>query len=173
MTLGAHWWSRLKLWRCDKIGQRVKVLGQVYIVGGGHIDIGDDVVIDGREVAVELHVGPKATLTLGSGCILEHGSSIEAQERVDLGPGCRLKPFSKILDNHFHPVAGERHDRPQSKPVTLEAGVEVGERAIVLPGAWLETKVILGPEVVIGRRVKAGLKLVGSPPRVEKTETAA
>lgn len=162
--------SRLKLWRCAKVGDRVQVLGDVYVIGGGHIEIGDDVIIDGRLVPVELHIGRRGTLIVGHGCVLESGVSVEAQERIEFGPGCRLRAFSKVMDNHFHHVAGMRHERPQSKPVVLGAGVELGERAIVLPGTILEALVRLGPGVVIGRRVKTGLKLVGSPPRVERPE---
>lgn len=148
--------SRLKLWRCAHVGARVQVLGNVYVIGGGHIEIGDDVVFDGRVVPVELHVGPSAVLTVGHGCVLEGGVSLEAQERVELGPGCHLHAFCKVMDNHFHPVTGRRHERPPSRPVKLEAAVEVGQRAIVLPGAWLEARVKLGPGVVVARRVKSG-----------------
>ena len=152
--------SRLKLWRCARVGERVQVLGNVYIIGAGHIEVGDDVVFDGRLVPVELHAGRGAVLTVGHGCLLEGGVSVEAQERVELGPGCRLRAFSKVMDNHFHPVSGERHVRPASRPVKLEAAVEVGQRAIVLPGAWLEAKVKLGPGVVVARRVKSGQTLM-------------
>lgn len=148
--------SRLKLWRCAKVGARVQVLGSVFVVGGGRVELGDDVVLDGREVPVELHAEPGAVLIIDHGCVLESGVSIEAQQRVEVGPGCRLRAFSKVMDNNFHPVSGSRHQRPASRPVKLEAAVDVGERAIVLPGAWLETKVTLGRGVVIGRRVRAG-----------------
>ena len=164
--------SRLKLWRCARVGARVQVLGRVYVVGGGHIEVGDDVVIDGHVAPVELNVGRGGTLIIGEGCRLEGGSSIESQQRVELGPRCHLRAFAKVMDNHFHPVVGSRHHRPVSTPVKLEANVEVGERAIVLPGAWLEHDVHLAPGVVIGRRVKAGLSLVGSPPHVERREAS-
>lgn len=164
--------SRLKLWRCARVGRGVRVLGDVYVVGGGHIEVGDEVLIDGGVVPVELHVGRQATLLIGARCVLERGVSIEAQARVELGEGCHLHAFAKVMDNHFHPVAGPRHSRPSSTPVTLGAGVQVGERAIVLPGAALEDGVRLGPGVVIGRRVRSGLSLVGAPPRVERPEAA-
>ncbi len=157
--------SRLKLWRCAKVGKRVEVLGSVYVIGGGHIEIGDDVILDGRLVPIELHAEPDAVLIIGHGCLLEGGVSIEAQKRVEIGPGSRLRAFSKLMDNNFHPVLGSRHRRPASHPVKLEAAVEVGERAIVLPGAWLEKKVTLGPGVVIARRVKAGATVVVPTPR--------
>lgn len=159
--------SRLKLWRCSKVGRRVQVLGSVYVVGGGCIEIGDDVVLDGRLVPVELHAGPAAVLTIGHGCVLEGGVSVEAQQRVEIGPGTRLRAFAKVMDNNFHAVSGSRHKRPASQPVKLEAAVEVGERAIVLPGAWLEAKVTLGPGVVIARRVKSGLTVQPPRPRPE------
>lgn len=165
--------SRLKLWRCAKVGARVEVRGNVYVIGGGTIELGDDVLLDGSLVPVELHAEPGAQLIIGHGCVLEGGASIEAQERVELGPGCRLRAFAKVMDNNFHPVGGSRHKRPPSRPVKLEAAVEVGERAIVLPGAWLEARVKLGPGVVVARRVRAGSTLVVPPaPRAAPQEPA-
>ncbi len=158
--------ARLKLWRCSKVGARVRVLGSVYLLGGGRIEVGDDVFIDGRVVPVELHAGPRGLLRIGEGCVLEGGVSLEAEERVELGPRCHLHAFAKVLDNHFHPVNGSRHQRPASKPVRLDEGVELGPHAVVLPGAHLEAHVTLEPGVVIGRHVKAGLTLAGAPPRV-------
>jgi hypothetical protein len=61
----------LKLWRCTKVGARVRALGSVYVVGGGRIEVGDDVCIDGRIVPVELHAGPRGVLRIGDGCVLE------------------------------------------------------------------------------------------------------
>ncbi len=159
--------SRLKLWRCSKVGARVQVLGSVYVVGGGCIEIGDDVVLDGRVVPVELHAGPASVLSIGHGCVLEGGVSVEAQQRVEIGPGSRLRAFAKVMDNNFHAVSGSRHKRPASQPVKIEAAVELGERAIVLPGAWLEAKVTLGPGVVIARRVKSGMTVNPPQPRTE------
>lgn len=164
--------SRLKLWRCAKVGARVEVRGNVYVIGGGSIELGDDVLLDGSLVPVELHAEPGAKLIIGHGCVLEGGASIEAQERVELGPGCRLRAFSKVMDNNFHPVGGSRHKRPPSRPVKLEAAVEVGERAIVLPGAWLEARVKLGPGVVIARRVRAGTTIQAPPAQRPAPEPA-
>lgn len=157
--------ARLRLWRVESVGPGLTLLGDVFVHGGGRITLGKDVVIDGRGLPVELHAEPGGELHVGDGVVLEPGASIEAQTRVDVGPGCRLGRLSKIMDNHFHPVGGNRHQRPPSKPVVLEAGVVLGPRAIVLPGAFLEAGVHLGPGCVVSRRVKAGLSLEGSPPR--------
>lgn len=158
--------TRLALWRVAEVGEGVQLLGRVYIHGGGRITLGRDVVLDGRALPIELHAGPDGTLVIGDGTVIHSGASIEAQERVEIGPRCVLGRLSKVMDNHFHPVGGDRHQRPSSKPVILEAGVTLAPRAIVLPGAHLEANVQVGPGVVVSRRVKAGLSLVGSPPRV-------
>jgi tetrahydrodipicolinate N-succinyltransferase len=110
-------------------------------------------------------------LSIGHGCVLEGGVSVEAQQRVEIGPGSRLRAFAKVMDNNFHAVSGSRHKRPASQPVKIEAAVEVGERAIVLPGAWLEAKVTLGPGVVIARRVKSGMTVSPPKPRIESAPT--
>lgn len=160
--------TRLALWRVADVGEGVQLLGRVYIHGGGRITLGRDVVLDGRALPIELHAGPGAHLSIGDGTVLAPGASIEAQERVDIGPRCVLGRLSKVMDNHFHPVGGQRHHRPPSKPVVLEAGVTLAPKSIVLPGAHLEAGVQVGPGVVVSRRVKAGLSLVGNPPRVER-----
>jgi acetyltransferase-like isoleucine patch superfamily enzyme len=158
--------STLKLWRCAKVGARVRVLGSVWIVGEGRVELGDDVCLDGRAAPIELQTGRGALLRIGEGCVLEAGVSIEAQDRVELGPRCLLRPFAKVMDNQFHLVASDhRRQRPPSSAVRLEAGVELGAHSIVLPGAWLEAGVKLGPGVVIGRHVRSGLTLAGVPPR--------
>jgi len=158
--------STLKLWRCAKVGARVQVEGSVWIVGEGRIEVGDDVRLDGRAAPIELQTGRGALLRIGAGCVLEAGVSIEAQDHVELGPRCLLRPFAKVMDNQFHLVASDhRRRRPPSSAVRLGAGVELGAHSIVLPGAALEAGVTLGPGVVIGRHVRAGLTLAGAPPR--------
>lgn len=157
--------TRARLWRVAEVGEGVRLEGRVYVHGGGRITLGRGVVIDGRDLPVELHAEPGAHLSIGDGTRLESGASVEAQSRVDIGPGCVLGRLSKIMDNHFHPVGGDRHQRPDSKPVVLEADVRLASKAIVLAGAHLEAGVRLGPGVVVSRRVKAGLTLAGAPPR--------
>lgn len=160
----ARAWTRLALWRCSEIGRDVVVRGRVWVHGGGRIVLGDRVIIDGRLVPVELHAEPDGTLVIGDDVVLEHGASIEAEERVEIGAFCRLGPFAKVMDNHFHPVSGNRHQRPPSRPVRLEERVHVGERAIVLPGAWLEAGVHLAAGAVVGRRVRAPRARRGAAP---------
>jgi len=157
--------ERWKLRSRAEVGEGVQLLGRMWTYGGGRIMIGNRVVFDASRAPIELHVNEGAQLLIGDDVFIEGGSSIEAVESVQLGTGAFVGAWSKILDNHFHPLYGDRGLLPTSEPVVIGPRVRIGERCIVLPGTKLEEGVRLGPGVVIGRRVPAGLELEGSPPR--------
>lgn len=160
--------TRLALWRCAAVGRDVTVRGRVWIHGGGEVVLGDRVVLDGGEVGVELHAEPDGTIVIGDDVVLRAGAAVEAEDLVVIGDRCELGRFSRVMDNHFHPVAGDRHLRPPSQPVRLGEGVVLGERAVVLPGAELGDGVRLAPGTVVGRKVGAGQHLAGVPPHQER-----
>jgi acetyltransferase-like isoleucine patch superfamily enzyme len=135
----------------------------VHVHGGGRIVLGADVLLDGRAVPIELHAARGAAIEIGDGVVIEGGTSIEAQSRVVVGAGARLGPYAKVMDNQFHPVKGDRHQRPASAEVRIDEGAFVGERAIVLPGAHLERGARVLAGTVISRRGQAGVTVSGYP----------
>jgi acetyltransferase-like isoleucine patch superfamily enzyme len=161
------WVSGYRLRRRAEGGRDVVVRGGLWIRGPGRIEIGDRVVLDGATAPIELHVGPGAVISLRDDVYIGGGTSIEAQRAVTIGPRSRLGRFSKIIDNHFHNAAGKRSERPPSVPVVVEEDVELGPRAILLPGAHVGkgTRVVAGS--VITRRVPA-YSLVSGVPAVTK-----
>lgn len=160
--------ARLALWRCAAVGRDVQVRGRVWIHGGGEVVLGDRVVLDGGDVGVELHAEPDGTIVVGDDVVLRPGASVEAQDLVVIGDRCELGRFARVMDNHFHPVTGDRHVRPASQAVRLGAGVVLGDRAVVLPGAELGDGVRLAADTVVGRKVGAGQHLAGVPPHLER-----
>lgn len=165
--------ARLKLRRCASVGRSPSVRGRLWIHGPGSVRLGDRVVLDASRGPIELHAKRGAEIVIGDGVRIEGGTSIEAVRSVVVGRGTVLGPFCKLLDNHFHPVTGDRSRLPESAPVWVGEKVVVGERSIVLPGARLEAGVRLQPGVVIGRRVPPGTVVAGSPPRAVRGEGAA
>lgn len=151
--------------RCERAGRDVRVIGRVWSYGGGRLRLGERVLLDATRGPIELHVAPGALLELGDDVTLEGGVSIEAVESVVVEAGTWIGAWSKILDNHFHPLGGDRGSRPRSAPVRIGAGVRIGERCVVLPGANLDAGVRLGNGVVIAHKVPRNIALEGSPPR--------
>jgi acetyltransferase-like isoleucine patch superfamily enzyme len=159
--------ARAKLRSCAHVGSSPRVLGRVWIHGGGSVRIGNRVLLDGRRAPIELHCSRGAEIVFGDDVTVEGGTSLEAQALIAVGNGCRLGSFTKVLDNHFHPVKGDRHQRPQSVKVIIEDGAEIGTRAILLPGAHIEKGARIGAGAVISRRVPPGVTVAGQPPRAQ------
>ena len=157
------WMSAYHLRRRAGVGRDVVVRGGLWIRGPGRIEIGDRVVLDGATAPIELHVGPGAVIALGDDVYIGGGTSIEAQKAVTIGLRSRVGRFVKIIDNHFHNAAGKRNERPPSVPVVIEDDVELGPRAILLPGAHLGrgTRVVAGS--VVTRRVPPFSLVSGVP----------
>lgn len=155
--------SRLKLRRCRTVGDLPTVLGRVWIHGDGEVYLGSRVVLDGRIAPIELHAHRGGRIVLHDDVVLEGGTSIEAQESVTIGARSHLGCWCKVLDNHYHPLRGNRHERPASVPLVIEESVTVGHYAILLPGTYLQTGARVMPRTVISRRIPAGAT-VGKPP---------
>ncbi|MFL5433374.1 MAG: acyltransferase [Myxococcales bacterium] len=162
--------SRWKLRRCARVGSSPSVRGRVSIVGPGSVQVGDDVLLDGAWAPIELKTfDPDSQIVLGDRVRIESGTSIEAVASVRIGAGARLGTFSKVMDNHFHSLAGDRHVRPSSDPVEIGEGAAIGDRAVLLAGANVGAGALVRAGAVVGRRlpVPAGAVASGHPSRLE------
>ncbi len=156
--------TRWKLLRCKSVGAGTRVLGRVWIHGQGEIRLGERVLLDGRTVPIELHARLKGSrIIVGDDVVIEGGTSIEAEDAVRIGQGCQVGAFVKIIDNHFHPLRGNRHQRPDSSAVNLEENVTVEARAVILPGSWLMKGVRVCQGTVVSRQIPAGVVASGVP----------
>lgn len=166
-------WTRLRLWRCHSVGPGVRALGILWIHGGGRTILGANVTLDGRRAPIELHAAAGAVIVLGDNVTVLGGTSIEAIESVTIGAGSSLGAFVKVLDNNFHPLRGDRNQRPPSRQVRIEDRVSIGEHAIILPGAHVQAGAHIGPRAVIGQRVPRGALVHGNPPRLVTSRAGA
>lgn len=131
------------------LGRDVRLLGYVWIHGGGTVEIRDRVCIDATDFPVELHVEPEAEIVIGAGAHIGSGTSIEATERVLIGDGVRIGRLCKVLDNSFHETRGDWNQRPPSLPVEIGAGAIIGDRSILLPGARVKPGQIVAEGAVV------------------------
>jgi acetyltransferase-like isoleucine patch superfamily enzyme len=165
--------SQLSLRSRATVGERLRLRGCIRATGAGAIVIGDDVELDGRWAPIELHAQPGGTIVIGAGVHIDGGVSIEAKSRIEVGDRTVLRGFCKLLDNHFHPLSGDRHrGAPPSNPVIIGTDCDIGWRAVILPGGRLGAGARALAGVVVGRRVPAGAIIGGSPPVILKTREA-
>jgi acetyltransferase-like isoleucine patch superfamily enzyme len=162
--------TRWKLRRCARVGAGTMARGRIWVHGRGAVKIGKGVVLDGSHHPIELHALERdAVIEIGDGARIEGGASIEAVMSVTVGADTRIGSFARVMDNHFHPLVGDRHWRPPSSPVRVGAKVEIGARAILLAGAQVEDHATVRAGTVLTRktRVPAGRTACGAPAVVQ------
>jgi acetyltransferase-like isoleucine patch superfamily enzyme len=162
--------ARWKLRRCAQVGHATRVRGRVWVHGRGRVKIGAGVVLDAAHHPIELHaLEEESEIVIGDGVHVAGGTSIEAVVSVRIGARSRLGSFSKVMDNHFHPLQGDRLKRPPSVPVTVGEDVEIGPRAILLAGVQVGSGATVRSGSVITRSLKIppGAIAYGLPAVVE------
>ncbi len=135
--------------------------GKLWIHGGGRVEVGRRVFLDAARAPIELHALPGATIRIGEDSYVGPGTSIEATSSIAIGARCQLGEGCKVMDNHFHPLRGDRHARPAATPVVLEDDAEVGARAILLPGARVGHGSKIAAGTVLRRPIPPGVTLPG------------
>ena len=135
------------------MGRDVRVHGTVWVHGSGAVVVGDRVVLDAAEAPIELHAHSGATIAIGDDTTLAGGVSVDATSSIAIGARCRVGAYCKLMDNHFHPLRGDRQARPSATEVVVEDDAELGRCAILLPGAHVDRGVRLAPRALIRRRV--------------------
>jgi len=143
--------NRLALHPRVSFGRSVSIRGRVWVHGEGTVRVEDDVVLDARAAPIELHAYRGAEINIARGVRIDSGSSLEAMARITVGPYAKLGPFSKLMDNNFHPL-DDQNRMPPSRPVFVGERAEVGPRAILLPGAWIASDARVPAGAVVSRR---------------------
>lgn len=155
-----------QLWRCQRVGPGVRVYGRIWVHGDGEVQIGSRVILDARIAPIELRTRKGGRLIIGDEVRIEGGTSIECEGKIELCARVQVQPYAKIIDNHFHRITGNRHDRPPSGTVIVEEDAWIGSRAILLPGAHVGRGSRIGSRAVVSKRVPPGVRVEGNPGRV-------
>ena len=157
--------TRLALWRFASVGRGVRAESRLWIHGEGRVHIGDATVFQRGTTGIELLMLHGGHIHIGAGCRIGEGVSIEASVSVSLGDGVVVGPWTKIMDNDFHPLSGDRHKRPPSRPVVIEDGVIIGAHVIILAGVRIGGGADVRANSVVTRNVPPTTVVEGNPAR--------
>jgi acetyltransferase-like isoleucine patch superfamily enzyme len=146
--------SRAKLRRCARVGRAPVVRGRVWIRGEGRVLLGDRVVLDATSAPIEISTHPGAEVRVGDDVEVGSGVKIEARTLITIGSRVTIGRYALVMDDHLHYVRGNRF-RPTAgaHSTTIEEGVRVGQRAIVLQGAFLQQGSVIRDGAVVSRRI--------------------
>jgi acetyltransferase-like isoleucine patch superfamily enzyme len=158
--------ARWKLRRAQLGGPRVRLWGAAQILPLGHLIVGDRVRLVSKPACLEIFVAQGATLSIGASSFINHGTSIAALMRVEIGEGATIGPHCMILDNDFHRLEPDRRQElPPSRPVVLGRNVWLGARVMVLPGVTIGDDTVVAAGSVVTRDLPSGILAGGIPAR--------
>lgn len=149
----------------DRRGRGTRCIGRPLIVNFGTMDLGDDVVLRSRPVAVELATSRGGILTIGAVTTINAGTSIHADRLVRIGERVRIGAYVNVMDTHFHAVSVDR-SRPEAAPIEIEDDVWLGVKSTVLPGVRIGCGAVVAANAVVNRDVPPGVIVAGVPARV-------
>ena len=149
--------------RINAEARNIRVDGHLWVHGAGVVEVGNDVRFDGGATGIELFAQADGVIRIGERCVLSEGASIEAASTVRIGSDVTIGTFTKILDNNFHTLLGDRHKRPASEGVVIEDGVTLGSRVVVLPGVTVGKGARVADRSVVRRSIPPGASVAGNP----------
>jgi acetyltransferase-like isoleucine patch superfamily enzyme len=140
----------------------------------GRLDVGAWTLL---EPGVWITAPGEARVRIGSGCFLNRGVMIAAQELVEIGDHCMLANGCVVTD------ADHRHDDPEvpvtwqgftSKgPTRIGANCWLGANVVVTSGVTIGERSVIGANAVVSRDIPPWSVAVGAPARVVRTVTPA
>ena len=105
-----------------------------------------------------------ARLVTGQGCLIEPDCVFDLSELVTLGDRVTLGPGVMLLTStHELATADHRAGKVMSSPVSIGSGAWIGARAIVLPGVQIGEGAIVDPGAVVNKQVAPNTRVGGIP----------
>jgi len=164
----------LMRYRCDRVGRRLFIEGQLPLIdGNGRVVIGDDVRIGSRNTwTVGYKVSEDAELVIGDRVNIGYHNTFSVATRLHIGPDTMFAPDVQIYDNPNHPLSPAARLRKEpfaledAAPVMIGSNVWVGTGALILPGVTIGDGAIIGAMSLVNRDVPPATLAAGNPARV-------
>jgi acetyltransferase-like isoleucine patch superfamily enzyme len=158
---------------CERYGRHLRTGIFVHFVqGGGVIDIGDDVLVDGKcSFLFANRFTERPTLRIGDRTGIGHDCTFAVGDRITIGNDCRIARGVWMFDSPGHPSDPEARrlglppDRDQVKPITIGDNVWIGGFSIIYPGVTIGEGAVIAAGSVIIADVPAHTVMAGNPAR--------
>ena len=159
--------------RCARAGRRLVLEGQMpQVIGGGRIELGDDVRIGTRNTwVVGLKISTDPALIIGDRTSINYQTIISVARRVSIGSDVMIAGNAQIFDNPSHPISPARRLAHESitledtREVVIGDNVWIGSNALILR-ASIGSNSIVAAGSVVTKDVPPNTLVAGNPARL-------
>lgn len=163
---------------CRRVGRRVHTDCFLHwIQGNGVIEIGDDVLLDGKSsIAFTSRYAAEPTLRIGNRCYIGHGCRFIVGRSITIGSDVRLAAGVTIREASGHPLnpalraEGQAAPPDSVRPITIEDGAWIGADATILAGVRVGQGAVVATCAVVTRDVPPNTVAAGNPARIVREE---
>ena len=153
--------------KCDKIGQNVRIKGNVIFSGQGKLNFGDNLLIRSSNFnPVRIHIEKKSNLTLGNQVFLNMGVHLSCSKEIIIGDHVDFGEDCLIMDNDFHSLD---NSHPKTEPIIINNNVWIASRVTILKGVSIGEGAVIGAGSIITKSIPPNSFAAGNPARIIKS----
>ena len=152
--------------KCDKIGQNVRIQGNVIFSGQGKLNCGDNLLIRTAKFnPVRIHIEKSSKLTLGKQVFLNLGVHLSCSKEITIGNHVDFGEDCLIIDNDFHSLD---NSRPKIEPIIIHDNVWIASRVTILKGVTIGEGSVIGAGSIVTKSILPNSFAAGNPARIIK-----
>ncbi len=165
----------LMRYRCESVGRRLNLEGEIpEIAGNGNITLGDDVIIGRRNSwVVGFPCSNKAEIVIGNNSHIGYQNILAAAKCIRIGSNVRFASNVSIFDNPSHPVEPSRRAQAfrldEAAPVTIGNNVWIGMNCFVMRGVTIGDNSVIAAGSIVTRSIPANCLAAGAPAKVVRS----
>ena len=142
-------------------------------ISGRHIRVGDHLHIisdpDRRVAFSTWHFNDhQGRITLGDNVLVCPGCRFDSASQITIGDNCMFAAGAYITDADWHDIYDRTEAIGQTRPVTLQQNVWIGDGATVCKGVTIGENSIIGAGSVVASNIPSNVVAAGNPAKVVK-----
>lgn len=154
-----------------KIGTNTLICGDLHLVGGHKITIGNNTCID-KHCSITALGNKNEKITIGNNVSIGPYAHITSINHIEIGDNVGIGPHCLITDNSKKPTKQTMNIKPRLRPlsskgpVVIGAYTWIGENVCIMPGVTIGKYCVIGANSVVTKSFQEGSVIAGNPAKV-------